>query len=54
MGVDFLELNLEQLVGNFHDWAVGLAHRRQVRRGEISVFRTFASLSGSDFRRRFS
>ena len=25
MGVDFLELNLEQLVGNFHDWAVGLA-----------------------------
>lgn len=25
LGVDFLELNLEQLVGNFHDWAVGLA-----------------------------
>ena len=25
MGVDFLEINLEQLVGNFHDWAVGLA-----------------------------
>ena len=25
MGVDFLELNLEQLVGRFHEWAVGLA-----------------------------
>ena len=25
MGVDFLELNLEQLVSSFHDWAVGLA-----------------------------
>jgi len=25
MGVDFLEINLEQLVGSFHEWAVGLA-----------------------------
>lgn len=26
-GLDFLELNLEQIVGNFHDWAVSLAMR---------------------------
>ena len=30
------------------------AHRGQVKRGDIPAFRTFASLSGSGFRWRFS